>query len=76
MPDPVLGEKGCAFVITKGNQPLTLEDLTGFLREQRHTAVFNLPERLELIAELPMTKIGKIDKKELRRRVAEAITAT
>jgi 2,3-dihydroxybenzoate-AMP ligase len=45
-------------------------------REQRHIAVFKLPERLELLSELPMTKIGKIDKKELRRRVAEAITAT
>ncbi|PKN66142.1 MAG: 2,3-dihydroxybenzoate-AMP ligase [Deltaproteobacteria bacterium HGW-Deltaproteobacteria-15] len=73
MPDPVLGEKGCAFVITKGNQPLTLEDLTGFLRKQRHIAVFKLPERVELLAELPMTKVGKIDKKELRRMIAEKL---
>lgn len=71
MPDPVLGEKGCAFVVTKGDQPLTLEDLTGFLRDRRQIAVFKLPERLELLSELPMTRVGKIDKKELRRVVAE-----
>jgi 2,3-dihydroxybenzoate-AMP ligase len=75
MPDPVLGEKGCAFVVTKGNQPLTLKELTGFLRDQRHIAVFKLPERLELLAELPMTRIGKIDKKELRGRVTEKLGA-
>ena len=73
MPDPVLGEKGCAFVITKRNQPLTLEELTEFLRKQRHIAVFKLPERLELLTEFPMTKVGKIDKKELRKMVAEKL---
>jgi len=73
MPDPVLGEKGCAYVVTKGNQPLTLEELTGFLKNQRHIAVFKLPERLELLPELPMTRIGKIDKKELRQVIAEKL---
>jgi len=28
--------------------------------------VLQLPERLELIDELPMTKVGKVDKKGLR----------
>ncbi len=73
MPDPVLGEKACAFVRTKGNQPLTLEDLTEFLRTERHIAIFKLPERLELVTELPMTKVGKMDKKELRRIIAEKL---
>jgi len=71
MPDPVLGEKGCVFVLPKGNQSLTLEDLVEFLKTKRHIAVFKLPERLELVTELPMTKIGKVDKKELRRTIAE-----
>jgi 2,3-dihydroxybenzoate-AMP ligase len=73
MPDPVLGEKGCAFVLTKGNRPLTLEDLVDFLKTERHIAVFKLPERLELITEFPMTKVGKMDKKELRRIIAEKL---
>ena len=73
MPDPVLGEKGCAFVLAKEDQSLTLEELLRFLKTKRHIAVFKLPERLELVTELPMTKIGKVDKKELRRIIAEKI---
>jgi 2,3-dihydroxybenzoate---[aryl-carrier protein] ligase len=71
MPDPVLGEKGCAFVLTKERQTLTLDELIEFLKTKRHIAVFKLPERLELVTELPMTKVGKVDKKELRRAIAE-----
>jgi 2,3-dihydroxybenzoate-AMP ligase len=66
MPDPVLGEKGCAFVLTKGNQDLTLDELCRFLKEERHISTFKLPERLELVKEFPMTQVGKINKKELR----------
>jgi 2,3-dihydroxybenzoate-AMP ligase len=33
-------------------------------------AKFKWPERLELIAELPVTKIGKLDKKALRDLLA------
>ncbi|MFH1115015.1 MAG: AMP-binding protein [Pseudomonadota bacterium] len=73
MPDRVLGEKGCAFVLTKDTHPLTMEDLNTFLREQRNIAVFKLPERLELVTSFPMTNVGKIDKKELRRIVAEKL---
>jgi len=29
-------------------------------------ARFNWPERLEVVAELPVTKVGKLDKKALR----------
>jgi 2,3-dihydroxybenzoate-AMP ligase len=70
MPDPVLGEKGCAFVMTKGNQDLMFEELIKFLTTQRHIATFKLPERMEQVTEFPMTKVGKIDKKELRRIIA------
>ncbi|MFH1487847.1 MAG: AMP-binding protein, partial [Pseudomonadota bacterium] len=71
MPDHELGEKGCAFVLTKGNAPLSFEELIDFLKRERHIAVFKLPERLEVVEELPMTKVGKIDKKELRRVIKE-----
>lgn len=73
MPDRVLGEKGCAFVIPKKGQTLTLEELNKFLREERNIAVFKLPERLELVTSFPMTNVGKIDKKELRRIIAEKL---
>jgi 2,3-dihydroxybenzoate-AMP ligase len=73
MPDRVLGEKGCSFVLTRDNQPLTMEELNKFLREERNIATFKLPERLELVTSFPMTNVGKIDKKELRRIIAEKL---
>jgi 2,3-dihydroxybenzoate-AMP ligase len=38
-------------------------------------AAFKLPERLELVAEIPLTKIGKIDKRALRDDVAAKLGA-
>jgi 2,3-dihydroxybenzoate-AMP ligase len=73
MPDHILGEKGCAFVQTRGDQDLTLEELCRFLKQERNIAIHKLPERLERVREFPMTKIGKIDKKELRRIIHEKL---
>jgi 2,3-dihydroxybenzoate-AMP ligase len=73
MPDPVLGEKGCAFILTKGKQELTLDELCQFLKEERHITIFKLPERLELVKEFPMTQVGKIDKKALRSIIKEKL---
>ena len=38
-------------------------------------ATFKWPERLEIIAELPATKVGKIDKKALREDIARRLMA-
>jgi non-ribosomal peptide synthetase component E (peptide arylation enzyme) len=73
MPDRILGEKGCAFVLTKEDQDLTLEELCRFLREERSIAIHKLPERLERVREFPMTKVGKINKKELRSIIKEKL---
>jgi 2,3-dihydroxybenzoate-AMP ligase len=75
MPDRVLGEKACAFVLPKPGKTLTLQGLQTFLREERNITVFKLPERLEIVDAFPMTNVGKIDKKELRRIIAEKIEA-
>jgi len=73
MPDGILGEKGCAFIQPKENQELTLDELCRFLKEERSIAIHKLPERLERVREFPMTKIGKIDKKELRSIIKEKL---
>jgi cyclohexanecarboxylate-CoA ligase len=65
MPDPRLGERACAFVVTRGGEPLTLKDITGFLSEQRVAKQY-MPERLELVKDLPKTPSGKIQKFKLR----------
>ena len=75
MPDRVLGERGCAFVRTKPGKTLTLAGLQAFLKNERNISTFKLPERLEIVDAFPMTNVGKIDKKELRRTIAEKLNA-
>src|SRR5262249_52328404 len=70
MPDPVLGERACAFVIPKPGESLTLAAITRFLAEEQRIAKFKLPERLELRERFPTTAVGKISKKDLRDEVA------
>jgi cyclohexanecarboxylate-CoA ligase/acyl-CoA synthetase len=72
MPDRVLGERACAFVVPAEGEPPTFEELTGYLKNERKIAVVKLPERLELIDELPMTATGKIQKFVLRDKLIES----
>ena len=74
MPDPVFGEKACACVVTVPGQTLAFDELVAFLRG-RQIASFKLPERLELFAELPVSPVGKILKRELRDIVAARVEA-
>lgn len=67
MPDPRLGERGCAFLATDGT-PVTLEDLRDHLRAL-DVAKFKWPERVELVDALPRTKVGKLDKKAMTAAV-------
>jgi len=69
MPDPVFGEKACAFVITKDGQGLEFGELIAFLRSQK-IASFKLPERLEVVSEFPLSPVGKILKRSLREMIA------
>ena len=73
MPDPVLGERMCAFVIAKPGRTLTLAELSAFLTE-KGLARFKLPERLELTEDLPLSKFGKVAKNLLTKQVAEKLT--
>src|SRR5690349_16465029 len=75
MPDPVLGERMCAFIIAKPGRTMTLQELTSFLT-QKGLAKFKLPERLELTDDLPLSKFGKVAKNVLTKQVAERIQAT
>jgi 2,3-dihydroxybenzoate-AMP ligase len=72
MPDPVLGEKMCAYVILQENKTLALEDLTDFLQAYE-IARFKLPERLETLLEFPLSPFGKVSKKDLVAMVSEKI---
>jgi 2,3-dihydroxybenzoate-AMP ligase len=64
MPDAILGEKVCAFVITREGRSLTLAELVGFL-QRKEIATFKLPERLEVVQEFPLSPFGKVSKNDL-----------
>ena len=72
MPDPVFGEKACAFVVPQPGEQLGFDELIVFLKQQ-HIAGFKLPERLEIVAEFPISPVGKILKRQLRDQVANTL---
>jgi 2,3-dihydroxybenzoate-AMP ligase len=72
MPDPVLGERMCAFLIPRNGESITLEELVAFLTE-KGLARFKLPERLELVDDLPLSKFGKVAKNQLSEIAATKI---
>jgi cyclohexanecarboxylate-CoA ligase len=72
MPDPVMVERACAFVVPQPGRTVELGELTGFLRSSG-IAVQKLPERLEIVAELPKTLSGKVQKFRLRQQIAALI---
>jgi len=67
MPDPRLGERACAFVVLKPGAELSLSALCDFLSAQKMATQY-LPERLEVIEQMPETPSGKIQKFHLRER--------
>lgn len=68
MPDERLGERACAYLVAVG-EPLTMDEVREHLASLS-LAKFKWPERLEWVATLPTTPVGKIDKKWLQTDVA------
>jgi non-ribosomal peptide synthetase component E (peptide arylation enzyme) len=75
MPDPVLAERVCAYVIPETGQSLGFEEMVDFLKSKR-VSVWKLPERLEIREAFPMTPSGKVQKFLLRQEIAELIGET
>jgi acyl-CoA synthetase len=65
MPDPIFGEKVCAYITLKPGGTLTLAALTAFLEAQGVSRDW-LPEHLIVLDEMPMVSGGKIAKRILR----------
>jgi acyl-coenzyme A synthetase/AMP-(fatty) acid ligase len=65
VPDKLLGEKSCAFIVTRNGAEMALRELTDFLEEHR-VAKYKFPEYLVRLPEMPSTPSGKIQKYVLR----------
>ena len=68
-PDARLGERGCAFVVPRPGATFTLADVQAWMAENKVAKQY-WPERVELVADLPRTPSGKIQKFKLREMVA------
>jgi non-ribosomal peptide synthetase component E (peptide arylation enzyme) len=73
MPDPFLGEKACAFIIPKPGESVPSVAALGEFLQGQGLAKFKLPERVEAIAEFPVTRVGKVDKQALRRMISDTL---
>ncbi|MFJ8911678.1 (2,3-dihydroxybenzoyl)adenylate synthase [Amycolatopsis sp. NPDC102389] len=63
IPDDVMGERSCAYVIARGTPP-SRKDLLAHLREHG-VAAFKLPDRVRFVKSFPRTGLGKVDRKAL-----------
>lgn len=64
LPDASLGEKACVVLVVTGELP-SLGEIKTFLTE-RGLATYKLPDLVRQADSLPITAVGKIDKKALR----------
>ncbi len=69
MPDKVLGERVCAYIIPQNDDSITREDLAEFLSNCK-IAMYNYPERIEFVREFPVSR----DQKVIKSKLVEDIT--
>jgi crotonobetaine/carnitine-CoA ligase len=67
VPDPMRDEAVKAFVVLAEDETLTEEDVQSYCAGR--LARFKIPTIVEFRAELPMTSIGKVEKRRLREEV-------
>jgi 2,3-dihydroxybenzoate-AMP ligase len=72
-PDREMGERACAYVIPKGGQDFTFDEMIEFLKGKK-LAMYKLPERLEVVSEFPAVgDSGKVNKETLKKEIAEKV---
>jgi 2,3-dihydroxybenzoate-AMP ligase/mycobactin salicyl-AMP ligase len=74
MPDPLMGERVCAYIQPKAGAQLTFEAIISFLKEQK-ASVLQLPERIEFVDAMPYTGAQKTDKRFLQEDIAKKLQA-
>jgi len=75
MPDPVMGERVCAYIQSKPGANLNFDKIIATLKE-RKASVLQFPERIEFIEDMPLTKAEKVDKKTLTEDIKKKISCS
>jgi 2,3-dihydroxybenzoate-AMP ligase len=74
VPDRDLGERMCACVLLRDGAKLSFDELKNFLLG-REIAKYKLPERLEVLADFPLSTFGKVSKKKLAGMISQKMAA-
>jgi len=69
-PDERLGEEVVAFVSLRPDTQATPAEIIAFARER--LAAHKYPREVTILDMVPLTSVGKLDRKTLRRRVADS----
>jgi len=73
MPDPLMGERACAFATVKPGEQFTFDEMVEYLKSKK-IAMFKFPERLEVVETIPIVgESGKIDKKAMVKMVTDKL---
>jgi cyclohexanecarboxylate-CoA ligase len=66
-PDRRLGERACAFLVLRPGHALDLKTVQDYMAENKVAKQY-WPERVEIVADLPKTPAGKVQKFQLREQ--------
>jgi cyclohexanecarboxylate-CoA ligase len=70
-PDARLGERACAVVKLRQDGALSFKEMTDYLSSQSMARQY-IPERLEVVEDMPRTPSGKVQKFRLRQMVGQS----
>jgi acyl-CoA synthetase (AMP-forming)/AMP-acid ligase II len=70
VPAPVIGEIGVAWIVLRDGTPLDAGEVRRWVADR--IADYKVPDRVEFVAELPLTSMMKVDKLTLARRSVAA----
>lgn len=76
LPDSQVGERIC-LVVLSADWAKNKEERLPWVRERYRLAGFadyKLPEHLEILSQFPLTKVGKISRKELRKQLSDLMS--
>lgn len=71
IPDEILGEVGMAYIVPKPGESPTKEELMSYCK--RELASIKIPKEFVFKDRLPLTDVGKVDRKTLKKEAAEAV---
>ena len=70
-PDAVHGEEVVAFVELRAGHELDADDLVGFAKER--IGGYKYPREVHVVGSLPLTAVGKVDRKAMRAKLLEKV---